>query len=301
MTFDVVVDSRFLELVDEKLEFSNKFVKTILNDYESGEWRYDFFNDYIWNNIELTALSFEERQSVVLRPQTKLKQSAKNLRITDSVIDPGKGGEIAEILLYGIMQEHFGALPIVPKIFYKQNANDFAKGADSIHLVINDNDFSVWFGEAKFYNDIGDTRLDKIIESIANMLDDNKIKKENSIIISHGDLRSLINNEHVYDEIKSFFKQETSLDKLKPKLNIPIMLLHECSITSESIRYTEKYRLDIKDYHKERAHSFFKKQLEKLSSVNYYDEINFHLILFPVPDKKKVISFFEDYARFYRK
>ena len=49
------------------------------------------------------------------------------------------------------MKHHYGALSAVPKIFYKQNVQDNAKGADSVHIVLNNNDFSIWFGEAKFY------------------------------------------------------------------------------------------------------------------------------------------------------
>ena len=60
---------------------------------------------------------------------TELIEAAKNLRLTDiDGDDPGKGSEIAEIALYGIMHHHFGALPVVPKIFYKQNVQDNAKG-----------------------------------------------------------------------------------------------------------------------------------------------------------------------------
>ena len=47
-----------------------------------------------------------------------------------------EGSELAEILLYGIMHHHYKALPVVPKIFNKQNSNDNAKGADSVHIVL---------------------------------------------------------------------------------------------------------------------------------------------------------------------
>ncbi|CAH8239063.1 hypothetical protein VAEKB19_520003 [Vibrio aestuarianus] len=94
----------------------------------------------------------------------------------DKTKDISKGSELAEILLYGIMKHHYGALPVVPKIFYKQNAQDNAKGADSVHLVIKDNDFTVWFGEAKFYNKIEDARLASIVSSVANSLDTKKLK-----------------------------------------------------------------------------------------------------------------------------
>ena len=62
------------------------------------------------------------------------------------------------------MKDYYNALPVVPKIFYKQNRNDNAKGADSVHLVLTDDmsDFSVWFGEAKFYKSLSAHVLDNI-------------------------------------------------------------------------------------------------------------------------------------------
>ena len=42
---------------------------------------------------------------------------------------------------------------------------------------------------------------------------------------------------------------------------------------------------------------FFKKQINKLSSVHKYSEINFHLILFPVPDKTKIVNWFISQAK----
>ena len=91
--------------------------------------------------------------------------------------------ELAEILLYGLMKEHYKALPVVPKIFYKQNTKDNAKGADSVHIVIEDGKYSIWFGEAKFYNSLEEARFDTIIKSVETTLQTDKLKKENSIIV----------------------------------------------------------------------------------------------------------------------
>ena len=67
---------------------------------------------------------------------TAIPDAFKNLRLVDR--DNGQGSVIAEIVLYGIMRYHYEALPVVPKIFYKQNANDNAKGADSVHIILDD-------------------------------------------------------------------------------------------------------------------------------------------------------------------
>lgn len=41
----------------------------------------------------------------------------------------------------------------------------------------------------------------------------------------------------------------------------------------------------------------FADYINKLSSVHKYSEINFHLILFPVPDKTKIVNWFISQAK----
>ena len=140
----------------------------MVQDFEDGAWRINDFLDYIWDNVAQTALNQAERMALGSRPSSMLVRAAKNLRITDNDI---AGGEIAEILLYAIMRNYYNALPVVPKIYYKQNVNDYAKGADSVHIVLEPGDkFSLWLGEAKFYDSIDDTRLTSIVTSVYNRI-----------------------------------------------------------------------------------------------------------------------------------
>ena len=164
--FKVIINCPFKDITLDKTlaPTDKKNCVCMVNDFEDGKWRLDVFMDYIWDNIAETALSAEERKALGSRHSTILAKAAKNLRITDK---DTSGGEIAEILLYAIMKNFYGALPVVPKIYYKQNANDFAKGADSVHVVVeNDGSISYWLGEAKFYNSLENARLDKIVESV---------------------------------------------------------------------------------------------------------------------------------------
>ncbi|WP_248127474.1 HamA C-terminal domain-containing protein [Brucella pituitosa] len=135
----------------------NERLLSYVNDFEDGKWCYKDFQNFIWGNIAQTALSERERAALVDQGFTALLAAAKNLRLTDND-KVGEGSEIAEIFLYGLMRAHFKALPVVPKIFYKQNSQDNAKGADSVHIVVDGNDFTLWFGEAKFYNSIAAAR-----------------------------------------------------------------------------------------------------------------------------------------------
>lgn len=301
--FEVIFDDDFSSFnTDSNIDpDTNKHVVSAINDFADGHWRFDRFQKFIWDNIADTALSSAERNALSNQGFSRLVEAAKKLRLTDSDDGIGKGSELAEIVLYGIMKHHYGALPVVPKIFYKQNSQDNAKGADSVHIVINGSDFSIWMGEAKFYNDIKNARLASIVGSVGNALQSDKLAKENSIITNVNDLDHLIGDADLQSSIKACLRSGASMDDLKSRLHVPILMLHECAITKACPRLTQTYKNDVIAYHKGRAQSYFKKQVEELkANVFLYEEITFHLILFPVPEKKKIVDSFLSNVEHYK-
>jgi hypothetical protein len=296
MNFEVVVDDRYLQLCKDTslAPADKKTVLSLANDFEDEKWRREQFENFVWDNIALTALSAKEREKLAGKSASTLREAAKKLRLTDKEGDIGQGSELAEIVLYGIMQHHYGALPVVPKIFYKQNTQDNAKGADSVHIVLQENeDFSLWFGEAKFFNSIENARLASIVESVGASLKTEKLKKENSIITNTADIDRLVESEILRSKIKTALSPDNSMDNIKPRLHIPILLLHQCSITASAHDMNDDYREKIRAYHLERATAYFKKQIDLLSSsVTKYSSIHFHIILFPVPNRKQLIERF---------
>ena len=296
--FDIVVNTCMtdIESRSKKSDFDeNDFLLSVVNGFEDGKWREDLFSQFVMNNIAQTGLSAEERENIcTVDPYTQITRSIKNLRLVDS--ENGQGSEIAEIVLYGIMRYHYHALPVVPKIFYKQNSNDNAKGADSVHVVIDEDnmDFTLWFGEAKFFNDITDDRLYNPISSVFEMLSTEKIKKENSIITNIKDLEYVIDNPDIRKKVKEVLCHDASIDEVKKRLHIPIMLLHECNITQGATELSHEYLEKIKQYHLNRAERFFMSHNNKQKKVGIYgfENITFHLILFPVPNKEKIVNWF---------
>lgn len=293
LPFKIIVDCPFKEIciLEDADHIDKEMVLSIINDFEDGRWRQDQFERFILDNLKETALSKKEIETLGGQEFSILSQAVKNLRITEN---DDTGGEIAEILLYGILRHHYNALPVVPKIFYKQNVNDFAKGADSVHVVIEpEGDFSLWLGEAKFYSDIKDARLGQIISSVSDTLRTDKIRKENSIITNLRQIEDLGLEKEIVDKIYESLDEKLSIDFIKPRLHIPILLLHQCDITKENSKLTEEYIESIKKYHIDRANAFIHKKIESdIIDINLYDEITFHLILFPVPDKKSIVESF---------
>ncbi len=238
----------------------------------------------------------KERDNIIDDSYGALKEAAKKLRLIDrdNIDNDTEGSELAEILLYGIMHHYYKALPVVPKIFNKQNSNDNAKGADSVHIVLeNGNEFSIWYGEAKFYNSIEDPRLYKIVNSVLNIFSESAFNTENRILSNSNDLKSYLkDNSDLYDKIISILDTDSPIDYVKARLNIPILLLHVCNITSNQKENSEEYVTKLLEYQKERVQSFYQKLYnkaikdnDKVKPIVNFDKIKFHFIFFPVPDK----------------
>lgn len=305
MDFEILINDDYLNLIQETRlnPVDNKTVLSLANDFEDEMWRYEKFDNFIWDNIALTALSAQERNKLAGKNSSTLRAAAKNLRLTDKEDDKGRGSELAEIVLYGIMLHHYKALPVVPKIFYKQNVQDNAKGADSVHIVLEGDDaFSLWFGEAKFYNSIENARLASIVESVGNSLLTEKLKKENSIITNMAEIDRLVENKDLVAKIKLALSPDNSMDNIKPILHIPILLLHQCSVTAENKDMNDEYRERIRKHHLDRATAYFNKQIEMLADkVAKYSAIKFHIILFPVPDRKELIDQFTNAVAYFKR
>ena len=301
LSFEILVDDTLAGVTSasQLAGLVKKRVLSLVNDFEDAEWRYPKFQSYLWDNIAQTALSERERSALVDQNHSSLVAAAQNLRLTDND-KIGQGSEIAEVFLYGLMRHRFGALPVVPKIFYKQNAQDNAKGADSVHIVVDGDDFTLWFGEAKFYNSIADARLDDVVNSVLNSLSTSKLKKENAIITSVSDIDSLPIDNALRDKIKSSLDNRESIDAIKSKIHIPILLLHECSDTAGEKFLSEAYKAKMVSFHKDRAEAYFSKQIAKSGIVHNYHEINVHIILFPVPNKKKIVDAFVQSVSFFK-
>lgn len=302
MKFEILIDDTIENLIPGSgIENSSKIhLLSMINDFEDGEWRFAKFQDTIWNNVGLTALSFKEREALIGEPMSIMKAAAKNLRIIDDDAF-GSGSELAEILLYAVMEHYCKALPVVPKIFYKQNSADNAKGADSVHIVIEEGDFSIWFGESKFFNSIEDPRLYDIINSVIESLGTTKLKKENSIVTNVSDLSELDISEELKEKIFEALSPSESIDRIKSKIHIPILLLNECPITQSQKAITQEYKNKLIDFHKDRASSYFSKLLKKLKGIHLFEEITFHLIIIPVFKKQPIVVQFNDTAKFLKK
>ena len=297
--FSVLVDDELIKDYQPSgfVPEGNESFVSVVNDFEDDKWRIGKFLNFVIDNLKETALTAKERAALVNREGEILSRAANCLRIEEN--GNSRGSEVGEILLYGLMREYYGALPAVPKIWHKQNRQNTAKGADSVHVVIKeDNRFELWLGEAKFYKDVSGA-ITKAVESVKDMLSLAAIRKENSFITDLEDLRICLQEKHpdtaetLLLDISKMLDVQTSIDLVKPILHIPILLLHECNLTKAATGLSDEYKRSIKEAHLKNAQDYFKKQKGALKDeIPLYSAIHFHLVLFPIPNKDSVVDGF---------
>ena len=290
--FNILVDDILKNLNLDIKEYYEKFcLLSLINDYENGEWRINKFVNYLYDRVMEVGLSFEERKILSDSPMSMVKRAISKLKPNDIK----KSGEIGEILLYGIMKDYYNALNVVPKIFHKTNRNTYVHGSDSVHITINNGQINLWLGESKFYKDV-EKAVKNAIKSIKSILEDDKLKAEISIAYSSQDLNDMLKfniiDKNIYDNIKMMLNETNSLDEIKKQLHIPILILYECDITSLNNSINNDYKTNIIARHKKIVKKFFLDNFDFIEKVYKGEEINFHLILFPVHSKEVISKFF---------
>lgn len=263
------------------------FLLSISNQFESKKWKMKNFRNFIITNLKECALTEQEKQSLANNEGEILDRAISKLRINDS------SGEIGEIFLHGIMREYYNALPIIPKIFYKQNRDMEAFGFDSVHLTIENQECHLWLGESKLYNSL-DEAIKNAIKSLKDNLSDKTITNEARIIANSYELDNLANHHNIQTNTLTNFKQiingNINIDRLKGILHVPISIIYDCDYTRSIEEITDDYKTEIEIFHKKKGNKISQKIKELSNEISYINRIKFHIIFFPIPDKKEIIS-----------
>lgn len=286
ITVDSVV---ILNSPDVRKSSGKELLRGLVSKFENGQWTDTPFRAFVWRHMKTACLTPSESAVIVGNPDEKLKDAVRRLR-KEKPQSKSRGSEIAEICLYGILKEFYGCSVAISKIFHKQNRNDTVKGADSVHFRISDDGaITYWYGEAKFYKSIGDLQINKIVESVADIFDEQKMEHENSIVIHSTDLGEALGSSEAGAEVRDTFAQGMT-DKLKRRLHIPILLVYE--FKPDDIVDEESFRLKVKEHQEALAKAYYLEHIKKIGCLPYYTDVHFHLILFPVPLKKDLVDRF---------
>ena len=219
--------SEFLKLLRRYTELQNKETLELkcLNkegeefpvEFVISDWNIDGNGFYVAKMSDIT-----KRQAL----QNRLKFNP-DLDLDQKV----KYGFLGEVVLFSVLYILFKAQPLIARgYFYNPLENSETKGYDSYHLIENNNQTELWFGEVKFHKNYK-TGLKSIFKNIDKAISDDYLKT-NVFAISNQ-----INNLHYKgSKIETVIKDWEEnpylsiIDEMKQhnmKLVYPVMLLYE--------------------------------------------------------------------------
>ncbi len=240
--------------------------------YESGEWRDTQLVEHVMEWLPEFALKYSEWQSLGAANAVKLiKKAAKALYNTEKY---KSRGEFGELFLHMILRQVFGTLPAISKMHYKDSRNDTVKGFDCVHVVPVGANLELWIGEVKFYKNITSAIYD-VVEELGQHTTRDYLRDEFVAITNK------IDEKWPYAEkINLLLDNNTSLDEIFNSVAIPVLLTYD----SEAIKSHNKITKEFKEHFENEVRDNWGKFCKKRIPEN----INVHLILFPLKSKKEI-------------
>lgn len=142
---------------------------TIDNKNNLIEIIYNSIIEYSFNEFDITNKDLDALHTIAL--QTKLKYN-----LDADLETKVKYGFFGEVILYSVLVSFFNATPLIARgIFYNPLEKSETKGYDSYHLIENNGNIELWFGEAKFHADYK-SGLNSVFGNIEKALSDDYLK-----------------------------------------------------------------------------------------------------------------------------
>jgi hypothetical protein len=188
-------------------------------------------------------------------------------------------GEIGELLLHAICRQFSGTFPTVSKVYYKTASNDFAKGFDLVHTryAAADDEFELWLGEAKFYED-GVAAVSESINSLRQHLEAGFLTAEK--ILLGGKISA---DTPAYSKLEWLFDRDTALDEIFRRLIVPILIAYDSQNTAS---------FENEDGYNEKLLLEFAKFQTKFSE-GIPEQVSAYCFYVPMDTKKKLIAAFD--------
>src|SRR6478609_511449 len=130
---------------------------------------YNSILEYSFNEFEIENKDYDKLHYIAL--QKRLKYNP-DLDLDQKI----KYGFLGEVILFSVLYVLFKSQPLIARgYFYNPLENSETKGYDSYHLIENNNQTELWFGEVKFHNNFK-TGIDSIFKNIDKAISDDYLK-----------------------------------------------------------------------------------------------------------------------------
>lgn len=264
----------------ERLHFAsgNNPVETLCcAGFELKAWRCLPLANHLIDWLPDYALTEDELYLHHGNAYEKLRQAAVRVYKTEQFARRGEAGEIA---LHAICRDHFDTVPISPRVFYLSSSNDVVKGFDMVHARLSGKQVEIWLGESKLYVSRGKAIADAIA-STRQHIERGFLTREKLLIGPQ-----IPKSTPRYDEIRSLFESQSSIDKLLASSVFAIGILAESPAVAAAEAGSASYEAD--------ALAELEDALGRLRQSDLCGTLRINLIYLPIREKSKFVAAFDE-------
>ena len=241
--------------------------------YEQGQWRSKQLVEHMFDELPGFALKYSESEERTARDAIRVARA-----ITKAIYKTDKfknRGEFGELLLHIAIQQEFGTLPAISKIYYKDADNDTIKGFDAVHIVFDEDRLELWLGESKLYSNIAQATTDVVAE-LQRHTDADYLRREFAAITNKIDDKW----RHAV-RLRRLLHPNTSLDDVFDSICLPVLLTYDSAVVNNHKKVTEQYNEDFAKEIRRYYEAFASKKLPRL---------RIQLFLVPLQSKEALVA-----------
>jgi len=259
-------------VLEEKI--SEATLKAYHVGFEQNKFRLTPLVDVLVRVIPEFAFGYQEGSTLLLTDAwDKLRDAARLIYTSDNY---NNRGEFGEIVLHLLLRDFCGTIPLISKIYFKDNRNSAVKGFDGVHIQICETLKKLWLGESKIYTNGRSGVLD-LAEDVKKHLKQDYLRSEFSLISTK--IPEKIPEREYW--IKLLDKHQT-LDNIFGSICVPCVCTYSSNLFKNYQDVTKEYLQD------------FKKESHKLKSdfdtVNAVTDVEIILMLLPIESKKDLVK-----------
>jgi len=207
--------------------------------FELQQWRCEALADHLMDWIADYALKEDELRVDHTNMYIRLREAAARVYSSENY---KRRGEVGEIALHAICRDFFDTIPFAPRVFYLTASNDVVKSFDMAHIrYVSDDNFELWLGEAKFYNDPV-AAIKAAISSVETHIEQGFLNNE-KLLLGPQISKDLPN----YQKIRDLLSVQTSLDDLFKTAVFPICIACDSVATAGSKMFGDAYTKAVEE------------------------------------------------------
>lgn len=228
--------------------------------------------DIIRNVIPEFALGYHCGTMIGLTSMVeKLKEAAELVYLTDTYKNRG---EFGELILHLLLRDFQNTIPLISKIYFKDNNDVPAHGFDGVQISINGDEKKLWLGESKLYNS-GSRGVSELAKDIEKHVNADYLRREFALIS-----KKLPEATPEIEYWRELMDKHQRLDVILNGIVVPMVCTYDSDLFKKHNDNTPEY---FKDFEEEATRLFSSFDSKKPKS-----DIEIVLMLLPVPSKDEL-------------